>query len=85
MIDRGQQGEAEKDYLLKALESHQPAVRYWAAVYLGEDRNLARSCRAALRKALRDSNPTVRIGAARALYQIGEKRTAVTTLSEVSR
>jgi uncharacterized sulfatase len=82
VIDRGQKGRAERDYLLKALESPQSSVRYWAAVYLGEDRDLARSCRAALQKALQDPNPTVRIGAARSFYHLGEKRTAVTTLSD---
>lgn len=51
----------------KAASSNDPAFRYWAMVRFGLSQNDARANAAALRKALEDSSPVVRIAGARAV------------------
>ena len=68
--------------ILKLLEDNDPAIRYWAAiglVTLGKD---AKPAEAALRKAITDESPNVRIAAAEALCNIGQLDLAMPVLLE---
>jgi HEAT repeat protein len=55
-------------------------IRYWAAVGLRARSNLTEADRGALRTALQDSSPTVRIEAAAALAAAGESDVALPVL-----
>jgi HEAT repeat protein len=75
-IEAGARG--DRDLLLKALESAQPAVRYWGAVWLGESDQANTIDR--LRLLLTDSSPAVRVAAGRALVRLGRPREALEVL-----
>lgn len=66
--------------LIKRLSDTDPTVRYWAATGLLILK--AKSGKAGLTSAVKDTEPAVRIAAAEALYQIGEKELAISTLTE---
>jgi arylsulfatase A-like enzyme len=67
VVEAGEAGHVPK--LRKALRDPQPAVRYWAAVWLGDRRT--QEAEDDLRGALADDSPIVRVAAARALCRMG--------------
>lgn len=70
------------EQLQQRLKDQEPVVRYWAAtgcIILGEK---ARAARPQLEALTQDPNPSVRIAAAEALYQLGETDQALTILRE---
>ncbi len=70
------------DEIIKKLQSSDPAVRYWAATgctILGKQ---AAPAREALKPLLKDKEVVVRIAAAEALYQLGEKKQPLATLED---
>jgi len=75
-IEAGARG--DREVLLKALGSSEPAVRYWAAIWLGQSGQ--RDTIASLRPRLADSSSAVRIAAARALVQLGRPGEALEVL-----
>ena len=60
------------------LESPTPALRYWAAVWLGQLRD--QSARPALAQRLHDDSGAVRVAAAESLYLLGDRTLALTEL-----
>jgi N-sulfoglucosamine sulfohydrolase len=67
------------------LRDDHDGVRYWAAVGLHARTKLGDADRTALRAALRDASPTVRIEAAAALAQHGEANAALAVLATALR
>jgi N-sulfoglucosamine sulfohydrolase len=68
--------------IVRRLRDEEPAVRYWAATgctVLGKE---AAPAKEALKKLTVDPQVSVRIAAAEALYHVGEKEIAVSTLKE---
>ncbi|WP_221392428.1 sulfatase-like hydrolase/transferase [Dyadobacter sp. NIV53] len=70
---------AYSNELISKLSDSNPTVRYWAATGLLILK--AKSGKDALIKAIADSEAAVRIAVSEALYQIGEKDLAITTLT----
>ena len=70
----------DTEELGKNLEHAHPAIRYWAAIGLGNLGNTEYKPEIAER--LEDDFPSVRIAAAFALHQMGETRKAVERLTE---
>ncbi len=68
IIEAGEKGKVAK--LRKGLRSETPAVRYWAATWLGIQKSTEAS--KALVKATGDPDPAVRIAAALALSRMGQ-------------
>lgn len=66
--------------LIKRLSDTDPTVRYWAAIGLLVLK--AKTGKIALTRAIGDAEPAVRIAAAEALYYVGEKELAITTLTK---
>ena len=56
--------------LRKGLDDDNPAVRYWAATWLGVQKNVGSS--KVLVQATKDSDPAVRVASALALYRLGK-------------
>ncbi len=79
LVGRGVKKLPELEALLEDKDS---AVRYWAAAGLTALGAEARPAAGALRKALEDSSPCVRIAAAEALARIGREREALPVLSQ---
>jgi N-sulfoglucosamine sulfohydrolase len=71
---------AVRPQLVELLKDTDPAARYWAAVGLGALGKEGRPSAEALRAALADASPTVRVAAADALYRIEEHEAAVPVL-----
>ncbi|KAA9341065.1 sulfatase-like hydrolase/transferase [Larkinella humicola] len=71
---------ADGQELIQRLTDPDPTVRYWAATG-GTVLKLA-SAKPALQKLLQDSEETVQVAAAEALYQLGETNEAVTALKK---
>jgi HEAT repeat protein len=69
--------------LTSALNHDDSAVRYWAAVALGEMGSRAGSAKTQLQEALRDDVPEVRVWAAYALARQGDAAAGVPVLIEV--
>ncbi|WP_162054556.1 sulfatase-like hydrolase/transferase [Pontibacter pamirensis] len=68
--------------LIQRFNNKEPAVRYWAATgctVLGKE---AAPAKQALRKLTMDPEASVRIAAAEALYQLGEKERAINVLKD---
>ena len=78
---RASEGLAALPALLKALEDKDSAVRYWGVTGIGNigKRAGARAMTEA-RKAMMDSSPSVRIGAARAVALLGAPDVAIPLL-----
>ncbi len=70
------------EVLKGALDSKDSAVRYWAAVALGEMGPRASKAAGALRDTLRDAAPEVRVWAAYALVRQGDRDAGVPALIE---
>ena len=71
LIDVITAGEAnESDKLMGFAKSPDPSTRYWAAVWLGV--NKTAGSKAILLELTNDSVPTVRVAAARALFEFGD-------------
>ncbi len=68
--------------LLEALEHKDSAVRYWAAVGLGDLGEAAKSAVPKLARALKDDSPSVRTQAAFALWKIERREQALQVLAE---
>jgi len=67
--------------LLKKLRSKDMLVRYWAVIGLNSiTQKIGEESKKALRNALKDSSPSVRIEAANILMNIGESKIALPTL-----
>ena len=75
-------GKAALAEQIELLDDDDAAVRYWAAVGLRAQGTAAASARAALRKALGDNAPAVRIEAAGALAALGETEAALALLTK---
>ncbi|MCB1019278.1 MAG: HEAT repeat domain-containing protein [Acidobacteria bacterium] len=71
------------DALTAALANKDSAVRFWAAIALGEMGDRAAAAGAALEKALQDPTPEVRVWAAYALARQGRADESVPVLIEV--
>lgn len=70
--------------LLAALDDSQPAIRYWAAVGIGNiGLPAAATARAAMVRQLSDPSRVVRVMAARALCRLGDPEDALPVLTEV--
>ncbi len=67
-------------HLVELLKDSDPAVRYWAAIGLGMAPSPAGAAVAALRAALTDSAPTVRVAATEALCRLGHTADALPAL-----
>jgi uncharacterized sulfatase len=72
---------AARPQLVELSKDADAAVRYWAVVGLGALGNEAPSASEALRAALADPSPTVRVAAADALCRLGQFDTAVPVLA----
>jgi hypothetical protein len=82
IIDAAEQvGRAEPTDLIQNLKSENASIRYWGAIGLGALENgLTKSSIMALKKALEDSSPSVRIEAANALIRNGKAEPALPVL-----
>lgn len=76
VVDAGEAGRIAE--LCEALTNRWAAVRYWAAIWLGEHRSEA--ALDDLAKALDDPSPIVRVAAARALCMMGRARDGLPVL-----
>jgi uncharacterized sulfatase len=74
-------GTAEADTLADYLADADPAVRWWAAMGLGNDTARARGAESALRGALSDKSMVVRVAVARALDRAGDPDAALPILT----
>jgi len=73
---------ANLDRLVTLLADADPAVRWWGAVGLVALGKNAAPAEAALRKALADDSPNVRVAAAEAMAHLGHTADALATLTE---
>jgi N-sulfoglucosamine sulfohydrolase len=80
LVEDGVQGPENGDKIAKALNDKQDAVRFWAAMCLGNFGELAKDKLPVLSAALNDPCESVQIAAARALYKMGEKEKAMASL-----
>jgi uncharacterized sulfatase len=74
-------GTAGVPVLTEYLSNADPGVRWWAAMGLGNDPALAATAEAALRSALSDMSPAVRVAAARAMDRAGHTEAALPILT----
>jgi uncharacterized sulfatase len=74
-------GPAEAAVLTRCLADTDPAVRWWAAMGLGNDASLARAAEKQLQSVLSDKSPAVRVAAARALDRASQTREALPALT----
>lgn len=74
---------SEKMTFLENLCDADPAVRYWAAIGLGQIKDTDAEILKNLQKAAKDADHCVQIAAARSLYWLGRQEEAVTTLSHI--
>ena len=79
-VDAVQKGKA--DELSAAMDDSDAAVRYWAAVGLGNLGPRAKDSLPRLEAALKDNSATVRVAAARAVCSIGRPKQALPVLIE---
>lgn len=78
-----QVGRAKPAELIQNLNSENASIRYWGAIGLGALENgLTKSSIMALKKALEDSSPSVRIEAANSLVRAGNSEPALSRLIE---
>lgn len=77
------QGPENMQAMTAALKDDDSAVRYWAAVGLGNLGPAAQSAAAAIRPYLRDSSENVRVAAARALARMGHAEEGLPVLVDV--
>jgi arylsulfatase A-like enzyme len=77
-IDAGRR--QDREALEQALGSAQPAVRYWAVVWLGQ--GVPTNASAALVRCLKDKSPAVRVAAGRALVPLGRRAEALEVLGQ---
>jgi len=78
--DLAGQGPSALPKLEKLLSDPEAALRYWAAIGLGNLAGKASRAAGALKQALRDSSPVVRIAAARALCRMDRLKEALPVL-----
>ncbi|MCH2378754.1 MAG: sulfatase-like hydrolase/transferase [Pedosphaera sp.] len=74
------EGERALPELLRALGHDDASVRYWGAIGVGNIGGAAKSGKPAMMTALKDSAPSVRIAAARALAAMGDAAKALPVL-----
>lgn len=74
--------EKHLQHLTERLTDSEPAVRYWAATGCTVLEEKAAPAKEALQQLIDDQEVAVRIAAAEALYQLGEKETALSALRE---
>jgi arylsulfatase A-like enzyme len=72
IIEAGEKGDVQK--IVKAVNSPNPAIRYWAVKAIGNQKLHAISDLA--RKLMKDKNATVRVAAAQSLIQLGKDFTS---------
>lgn len=77
------QGPSAADEMVRTLSDDEAAVRYWAAVGLGNLGKSASSAEPALVTALQDESANVRVAAARALCRMGRPAKGLPVLVEV--
>ncbi len=77
LLDKGEDGLQE---LIDAMDSSDSAVRYWAAIGLGNLLDKASSAKPRLEEALTDSSPIVRMAAARSIAFMGDPDKGVPVL-----
>lgn len=70
------------DEILKSLEHEDAAVRYWGVVGLVALGDGAKPAEAAVRRALTDASPSVRVAAAEVIGNLGDHRAALPILVE---
>ena len=68
------------DELIDGLSDDDPSVRYWSATGIGNIGSEAARAKPAVRAALADSSPSVRIAAARAMARLGDADAAIEVL-----
>ena len=68
--------------LSTGLNDPDPSVRYWAATGIGNIGAVARNATPAIKKALADTSPSVRIAAARAAAKLGDTSAAIRVLEQ---
>lgn len=73
-------GTENMDRLIAALDDEDSAVRFWAAIGIGNQGIAASSAEQKLEKALADEAPCVRIAAARAMLKLDKPQQALATL-----
>jgi HEAT repeat protein len=69
--------ESDRTAIYKALESNDPAARYWALTSLGQLKPYKDKDIQKFQKAVADTDDSVRIAAARSLYWAGRKEQAI--------
>lgn len=74
-------GNADGEELVDYLEDRDPAVRWWGAMGLGNNAQVAQETVGALRHALEDECAAVQVAAARALDQAGKTEQALPVLA----
>ena len=80
LIEEGVKGPEKSKKIAKAMLDEQDAVRFWAAICLGNFGESAKDRQPAVSAALKDPCESVQIAAARALYNMGEKEKAIASL-----
>ncbi len=79
-----EKGEGGLNDLVEALGSNDSAVRYWAALGLGNVMDKAESAKPQLQSALNDSSPIVRVAAARSLSFMGDSQAVQKLIAEAN-
>jgi uncharacterized sulfatase len=74
------EGESALSELLRAMKHEDAAVRYWGATGVGNIGERSTDARLRMINALKDSSPSVRIAAARALAKLGDVKSALPVL-----
>ena len=82
MATEASNGPSALQKLSAGLNDQDPSVRYWAATGIGNIGTAAADAQPAIKKALIDTSPSVRIAAARAAAKLGDSTAAIRVLEQ---
>jgi N-sulfoglucosamine sulfohydrolase len=82
LIETGEKGKSSLPELIQALQDNQDAIRYWAAIWIGNLNAEAQPAEAFLKKGIVDRCGAVRVACARAFCRMGRKQEVLTLLAQ---
>jgi len=85
LMETGEKGKSALPELIQAMQDTQAAIRYWAAIWIGNLNADAQPAEAVLKKGILDRSGAVRVACVRAFCRMGREQEVLTLLAQEMR